>query len=653
MKYFGLRLIRTSFISTCLLLFFITGFCQTTAYTKEDNQQIQTEIHLVEYIASDYPGAVNDGKVLSANEYAEMTEFTNTALKNAERLFIRNKKENTAIIDSLQKLQNIIEQKGAQQQVAFLGNEIKQAIINETGFKDSPVQWPDLTKGKTLYRLNCSSCHGMNGNGKGQLAKTLKPSPADFTDDSLMKDISPFEAYNTIRIGVKGTAMPAFAKLSDQQAWDLAFYVESLRYTKNHSDSAALAPLFDKISKNINLDEVATNSDRELLAKLKGSEARQQLLSLRIHSGRGTVFSPLSIAKQDVEASLSFYQKGNYSEARQKALTAYLSGIEPVEAQLRTNDPGFTSKLEQQMLGMRTIIGQKKPEKIVEKEIKTSLAMIAQANKMLKDKKLTFWLSFLLSASILLREGLEAFLIIAVILALIRKTGNKKALLWIHGGWALAIVAGFLGWFSSDWILKIGGQNREMMEGLVTLFAVVVLTFAGLWLHNKSHAKQWKKFVEEKINRFIQTENMIGLGAFSFMVVFREAFESILFLQAVSLETATKDQASIGLGVLAAFVVIAALLILFLKFSGKIPIRPLFRYSSWMITILAVILIGDGVHAIQEAGFFPVTPFVPGLRLEWIGLYPTVQTILSQISLIVLITGLWYIGKRRLKFMHV
>lgn len=641
--------LRASILFSCLFIFFIGGFSQSTGYTKEDNQKIQTVIHLLGYVASDYQGAVSNKKVISTTEYAEMTEFTSTAQETAQQIF-KGKKEDSIIL-KIQQLQNFIHEKKDHKEVAYLANGINQDIIKTTGFRAAPAIWPDLVNGERMYELNCSSCHGAKGDGNGVLAKTLKPSPADFMDDSFMNRISPFNAYNTIRLGVNGTSMPGFTALSDQQVWDVAFYIESLRYKNNHLDSSMLTRLFNEATQKVNLATVATSTDPELLARLKSGtqEDMNRLLSLRLHSTDESQINSLTIAKRDVNEVMAFYQAGNYIEARQMALAAYLNGIEPIEAQLRADNPDFTARLEQQMLGLRTIINGKKPAKIVEKEISTSLSMISKADKMLKNRKLTYWLAFLLSASILLREGLEAFLIIAVMLTLIRKTGKKKTLLWIHGGWALAIIAGFTGWFFSDWILRIGGKNREMMEGLVTLFAVCVLTFAGLWLHNNSNAKQWKKFVEEKINKLIQTENMIGLGAFSFMVVFREAFESILFLQAVSLETASKDQSSIGLGVLAAFAVIAVLVILFLKFSTRIPIRPLFRYSSWMITLLAVVLIGDGVHAIQEAGFFSVTPFIFNLRLGWLGIYPTVETILSQISLLVLIIGLWYINKWRLK----
>jgi high-affinity iron transporter len=244
---------------------------------------------------------------------------------------------------------------------------------------------------------------------------------------------------------------------------------------------------------------------------------------------------------------------------------------------------------------------------------------------------------------------LEAFLIIAVILAIIKNSGIKRALPWLHGGWIAAVFMGCLGWYLSGWILHISGKNREIMEGVVALFAVVVLTVVGFWLHNNSHARKWKVFIEERINKLLNKESMFSLAVFSFMVVFREAFETVLFLQAISLETPQENQLAIGMGVLSAFVIIAFLMILFIRFSKSIPVRQLFRYSAWMITLLAVILIGQGVHAIQESGIFSITEFPFNFRIEWAGIYPTFETMLSQSLLLAAILFLYHLQNRRLK----
>jgi len=187
------------------------------------------------------------------------------------------------------------------------------------------------------------------------------------------------------------------------------------------------------------------------------------------------------------------------------------------------------------------------------------------------------------------------------------------------------------------------------MEGLISLVAVMILAFVGLWLNNNSHAEKWKIFVENKIEKQLQKERMYGLAIFSFMVVFREAFESILFLQAVNLETTSVNKSSIGFGVITAFGLIALLTYLFLKYSKKIPIRQMFLYSSWGISFLAIILLGKGIHSIQESGWFSVTSFPISVNIDWLGIYPTVETIVPQLILFATILIVYYSSNHRKK----
>src|SRR5699024_7349251 len=115
----------------------------------------------------------------------------------------------------------------------------------------------------------------------------------------------------------------------------------------------------------------------------------------------------------------------------------------------------------------------------------------------------------------------------------------------------------------------------------------------------------------------------LGLAAFAFMVVFREAFEVILFLQAIKLEAGPQNGSAIGFGTLAAFVGIGIIAYVFLKYTKKIPIKYIFKYSSWLIVFLAIILIGKGFHSLQESGWVSVTDLPAMPRIEWLGIYPS------------------------------
>jgi len=637
------------------VLYIFIFFSSLQISAKEKDNNIQSVIHLLDYLSKDYPMAVRDGKVIDNAEYAEMQEFSAKIFNLSQKIKLPPE-SGRSILSDLSDLKILVRDKASSRKIKDLAEQAKWAIIQATSYEVAPLNWPDNAKGQSLYLQNCMQCHGPKGAGNGPLANGLKPAPANFLKDSLMADLSPFEAYNTVKLGVEGTAMRAFSELTDKEAWDLAFYVKSLRFQKQKIDSVSLKKIFDQEFGNISLKNVATLSDNELMNKLGSDiQGQKKLKALRIFSPTGKLSqSSLTVARDYLHQALLNYKNGKKDEARQKALAAYLEGIEPVEVRLKANDPAFTSLLEQKMMNVRQAIEQGRNSSEVENKINSALSTIDSAEKMMKDEKLNYWLSFFLAASIMLREGLEAFLIIALILALIRSTPKaKKALPYIHGGWITAILMGVAGWFLSDWIIAISGQNREIMEGMISLIAVIVLAFVGFWLYDHSHSKKWKVFIEKKVGTQLNGEKMIGLAFFSFMVVFREAFESILFLQAIGLETQSGDQSSIGFGVLAAFALIGLLAFLFLKYSRKIPVRQLFRYSSWVITLLAVILIGKGIHAIQEAGWLSVTGFPVSFKMDWLGIYPTLESVISQMILLSILLFLYYLSNYKNRVIRI
>ncbi|MDZ7845586.1 MAG: FTR1 family protein [Owenweeksia sp.] len=219
----------------------------------------------------------------------------------------------------------------------------------------------------------------------------------------------------------------------------------------------------------------------------------------------------------------------------------------------------------------------------------------------------------------------------------------------MHAGWIAAIGLGFLLWLAAERLFSFSGAQREIMEGFIALFAVGVLLYVGFWMHSKSEAGRWQAYVKSKIQVLARKENMLGLAFLSFLVVFREAFESVLFLSALSLEVGDNHQAAFSAGIVTAFVVLGVLSVMLLRYSKKLPIPLLFRYSALVISFLAVVLVGKGVHAIQEAGVVSISPFPVNLRLSLIGLYPSYETLLSQVFVIGLIIFLWSLGNRVMK----
>lgn len=604
-----------------------------------ENEDAQMMVHLLDYIAVDYSMAVNDGEVINTDEFGEMMEFS----KTIKTLGV---KAPAAIQSDIDLLEELIRDKAPQQKVNSVATSIKQQLISHFKLATAPKRWPNIENGRSLYALHCKSCHGEEGRGEGVLAAGLSPRPTNFREEDKAHGLSPYQAYNTIRLGVDNTAMRAFDELNDDEAWDLAFYILSFAHQSRSKEVEELA-----IDQAVNLDQLASLNNQELAQALglTGPDALP-ISALRLHPkeiAEQTQGNYLNHAKKLLQQAVTAYQKGETKEARTLALSAYLEGVEPVEIQLQAADKSFSLQVENQLAEVRSLIEAGGSVAELETAVSKSISMLDDAQKRLNSKTFSPWLAFLLSASIILREGLEAFLVVITMLSIVRVTGIKKAKGYIHGGWVLAVLSGIAMWYAAGKLFDFSGANRELMEGLIALFAVAILLYVGFWMHSKSEAGKWQAYIKERITKLGSAQNLLGLAFLSFLVVFREAFESVLFLSALNLEVGEAQQGAFGAGVIFAFVMIALIGVLMMKYAKRLPIPKLFRYSAMIISVLAIILTGKGIAAIQEAGLISLslTPF--NIRLDAIGLYPTWETLLSQLAISLLVVGLWtYQGRQ-------
>jgi high-affinity iron transporter len=188
--------------------------------------------------------------------------------------------------------------------------------------------------------------------------------------------------------------------------------------------------------------------------------------------------------------------------------------------------------------------------------------------------------------------------------------------------------------------VNMSGASREVLEGSISLFAVAVLLYVGFWLHRQTEVGRWTKFVKQTVSDALEQKSLFVLCGISFMAVFREAFEVVLFLRAVWDDVGQAGHSSVGFGVASAFVLIFAFSYYAVKFSQRIPVRQLFTVSSLIMAALSVMLTGKGIHSLQEAGIVGVKSFL-NLRIDLLGVYPTVQTLLGQLLILGFLFILW------------
>lgn len=237
------------------------------------------------------------------------------------------------------------------------------------------------------------------------------------------------------------------------------------------------------------------------------------------------------------------------------------------------------------------------------------------------------------AAVILVREGLEALLVVGALLAFLSKTGNARKAVWIWGGAGVGIALSVAVAVVISLVFTSGaiGSDRELLEGIVGLVAAVLLVYMSWWLHSKASLASWQRYIQEKATSALARNSLVSLATISFLAVFREGAETVLFYAGIAPAISVGDLA-MGLGVGTA--ALAAIGVAMLAFSLRLPIKLFFSVASVLIYYLAFKFIGTGIHALQVAGITPATPApLPGNG--FLGVFPTWETTVPQVVLLV------------------
>ncbi len=580
-------------------------------------------IHLLDYLAKDYGGAVQDGIVVNQFEYQEQLEFTAIIARSAKELDAFQ--ASRQFQEDIAALRSSIANKSEADSVAKLARRLQAQAIRLAKIELAPKSWPDLQEGARIYQENCSGCHGLNGQGDGTAGAELDPAPANFLASDVMLASSPFQYFNTIRLGVPGTGMIAFPQLTDEQVWAIAFYVKSLGHKKSSS------PTMDTPS--MSLKEVSVKSDRQILDTWSGSHADNtaKLAAIRTYQPEHRKPPFIALAAGLLKQSQNAYRLDDYKAAIQLSLQAYLEGIEPIEAKIKANQASSVQKIEEEFGQYRSLLQQQASYQRLDSHMAQMQQSLLEIDKAIEQSKMSAPLAFGAAYSIFLREGFEAVLIIIVLLSVIRAMDASHASRWVHAGWMLAVSLGIITWVISGAILQLSGYNREMLEATISLLAVLILLYVGFWLHKHSEMKKWQQFLHNKVQSALDSKKLIGLMIISFMAVFREAFEVVLFLRAIWFDLDPIGKTSASFGVIASFVTILGLSYLLIRSSRNLSVKLLFKICSASMAILALILIGKGIHAFQETGILSINPISIELRFDLLGVYPTWETIGAQI----------------------
>lgn len=592
-----------------------------------DTQQL---LQLIDYVGVDYSGAVEDARIVNEAEYAEMLDFTAGISQQLADLPEHSVK--TELIEQTKTLAFWVQQKESAEKIRQLTAQMHHNIINAYKIVVVPRSQPDLEKAKKLYAEHCASCHGVEGFGDGPAAVGMEPPPINFHDVERYKQRTVYGLLSTITQGVSGTAMKAYDQLSDEDRWSLAFYVGSLAMPASDVD----------INKSpfLNISKLTTTTPDQA-EDFYGESGARIMAYLRHHP---EVFydneSNLAYAKKRLADVVIAYKNNDSKKAYQFAVEAYLEGFELVEQNINAFDKSLRLEIEMAMTGLRNKIRAGESIEVIESEIALINEKLNVADELLGSKSLSGGAAFASAFFILLREGLEALLIVAALAAFLVRTNRQDGLLYIHFGWISALVLGVFTWWASTSLVSISGASREITEGIAAIVATVVLLYVGFWMHDKTSAAKWKKFIDDSMHKALTSGTLWTLTGLSFIAVYREAFETILFYQALWAQTNEAGKTMGFSGFISAVAVLAVLGWLIMRYSVRLPLRQFFAVTGGLMFVLAIVFAGKGIAALQEAGFIVSNP-VNFIRIDLLGIYPNLQGLLVQFGLIILAFILW------------
>jgi len=619
-----------------LIAFSLTAFSQVSLAA--ENQRL---LLLVEYISVDYPEAVQGGVIINDLEYQEMVEFSNQVYSLISDLPKADGK--TQLLAESAALKSAIAAKESPREIRALTTQLVENLIQSYDVLSLPTVAPELDRGRTLYAESCISCHGPNGLGAGPASSGLDPQPTNFRDENRALDRSISGLYNAITLGVDGTSMLSFSHLSSADRWSLAFYVSNFSSTLDGDriESHNITTIRSLVSKTPRNAKAEWGADgvKEL------AWIRQNPNSLFVEKA-----NPILHAERQLAAALNAYRSGNVDHAYKLALNGYLEGYELIEATLATRDQSLAIEIERDMLALRADLTDGTPVEEIETKIGSLGDKLQIAQRVIDSQSLSFTTAFVSALVILLREGLEAILIVLALVMFVRKSDSSSGVVHIHLGWISALFAGVATWWISSSVLQISGASRELTEGLAALSASAILLYVGFWMHNKSSAENWQLYLESHAERVLSSGALWGMGGLAFVAVYREVFETVLFYQALWLQVTQEVKPAVIYGFAAGCFMLVTVGFVMVKYAKKLPIKEFFRLSAILMFILAFILAGKGMIALVEAGVLVSHP-VPFLRVDALGIHPYLESLVLQ--LFILIIGLVYWLRTRSKAKEV
>jgi len=332
-----------------------------------------------------------------------------------------------------------------------------------------------------------------------------------------------------------------------------------------------------------------------------------------------------------IDDANDFIDAGDYKAASDK-IRDFIKIWPSVEIDISTRNGSLYTKIESDM---PIIVGDLLKSNVDAKAIKSKLDTFRTEIELIQgDSDYTLWDA----ALILLREGLEALLIIMALVSFLEKSGQKTMRKWIYVGAFVGILLSAVAAVLMSTLFQSAtiDTSRELMEGYIGLLAAAMMIGVGIWLHSKSSVTSWNRYISKQMGNAISSGSVFAMAAISFLSVFREGAETLVFYAGIAPKMETSQ---FVLGIVVAILILAIFAFVLFKASGKIPIHKFFAVATVLIYVLAFKIIGVSLHTLQLRDSVSTT-IVDGLPVvSIIGFYPTVETMIGQAILLLLVVA--------------
>ncbi|WP_103583335.1 FTR1 family iron permease [Campylobacter concisus] len=350
-----------------------------------------------------------------------------------------------------------------------------------------------------------------------------------------------------------------------------------------------------------------------------------------------------------IQAAITLYKNGDVKKAMGDIQDIYFDEFEGsgMENKVGAIDVNLKTAIEATFGNLVALMKSGVDEKTLQESASKMSSQLAAALEKTSGSS-SPWTLFIWALTIILREGFEALIIVAAVVAYLVKTGNAKAMgKVVYSSVGVAVILSFvMAWIMNVIFGEAAGQKRELMEGITMLVAVGLLFYVGFWLLSNAGAKKWNDYIKSHVSESISSGSSTALWWTVFLAVFREGAETVLFYQALIF--GAKDSAGysmIAAGFVIGLVVLLIVYFLFKIFAVKIPIKPFFIFTSAIIFYMSIVFVGKGVGELVEGKIF-IPTIIKGLSFpdwmrDWLGLQPYYESLVPQIIMVLaLIIGI-------------